>query len=117
MRDIIFVMRAVEVRKNTTLDIFENQNTPVALPNNATNTKEAIMYFDYEKALERQYDTPIKSVTVSDIIKNTDLENKDEIIEFIKKYDWNNYISGIAMKRLKQFHIIEVLSDAFPDLT
>lgn len=30
--------------------------------------------------LERQYDTPIKSVTVSDIIKNTDLENKDEII-------------------------------------
>lgn len=30
--------------------------------------------------LERQYDTPIKTVTVSDIIKNTDLENKDEII-------------------------------------
>lgn len=30
--------------------------------------------------LERQYDTPIKSVTVSDIIKNTDLENKEEII-------------------------------------
>ena len=34
------------------IDIFENQNTPVPLPNNATNTKEAIMYFDYEKALE-----------------------------------------------------------------
>ena len=50
-------------------------------------------------------------------IKVESLENKDEIIEFIKKYDWNNYISGIAMKRLKQFHIIEVLSDAFPDLT
>lgn len=30
--------------------------------------------------LERQYDTPIKSVTVSDIIKNMDLENKDEIM-------------------------------------
>ena len=30
--------------------------------------------------LERQYDTPIKSVTVSDIIKNTDLDNRDEII-------------------------------------
>ena len=30
--------------------------------------------------LERQYDTPIKTVTVSDIIKNTDLENKNEII-------------------------------------
>lgn len=34
------------------IDIFENQNIPVPLPNNATNTKEAIMYFDYERALE-----------------------------------------------------------------
>ena len=30
--------------------------------------------------LERQYDTPVKTITVSDIIKNTDLENKDVII-------------------------------------
>ncbi len=30
--------------------------------------------------LERQYDTPVKTVTVTDIIKNSDLENKDEII-------------------------------------
>lgn len=30
--------------------------------------------------LERQYDTPIKTITLSDIIKNSDLENKDEII-------------------------------------
>lgn len=30
--------------------------------------------------LERQYDSPIKSVTISDIIKHTDLENRDEII-------------------------------------
>lgn len=30
---------------------------------------------------ERQYDTPIKTVTVADIIKNSNLENKDEIIE------------------------------------
>lgn len=29
---------------------------------------------------ERQYDTPVKTVTVSDIIKNSDIENKDEII-------------------------------------
>lgn len=29
---------------------------------------------------ERQYDAPIKTVTVSDIIKNSDLVNKDEII-------------------------------------
>lgn len=30
---------------------------------------------------ERQYDAPIKTVTVADIIKNSSLENKDEIIE------------------------------------
>lgn len=30
--------------------------------------------------LERQYDAPVKSVTVADVIKNMDLENKDEII-------------------------------------
>ena len=30
---------------------------------------------------ERQYDAPIKTVTVSDIIKNSNLENRDEIIE------------------------------------
>ena len=30
---------------------------------------------------ERQYDAPIKTVTVADIIKNSSLENRDEIIE------------------------------------
>ena len=30
--------------------------------------------------LERQYDTPVKTVTVGDIIKNSDIEKKDEII-------------------------------------
>lgn len=30
--------------------------------------------------MERQYDAPIKTITVSDIIKNSDLVNKDEII-------------------------------------
>lgn len=30
--------------------------------------------------LERQYDSPVKTVTVSDIIKNSDIERKDEII-------------------------------------
>ena len=30
--------------------------------------------------LERQYDAPIKTITVTDIIKNSDLINKDEII-------------------------------------
>lgn len=39
--------------------------------------QELIELFQYE----RQYDAPIKTITVADIIKNSNLENKDEIIE------------------------------------
>lgn len=44
------------------------------------------------------------------------IENRDEIIEFIKGFDWNSYTSGIAMKKLQQFHIIDVLQKYFPEL-
>ena len=40
--------------------------------------------------LERQYDTPIKSVTVSDIIQNMDLENKDVIISRFNKLNFQD---------------------------
>lgn len=46
-------------------------------------------------------------------IKINNEEKRDEIIEFIKIFDWNTYISGIAMKRLKQFHILNVLKEEF----
>jgi hypothetical protein len=46
-------------------------------PYNKARQKEALLEMFQ---IERQYDTPIKSVTISDIIKNSDLENKDEII-------------------------------------
>lgn len=36
-------------------------------------------------------------------------EKKEEIKYFILNFDWNSYVKGIAMKRLKQYHIIEVL--------
>lgn len=39
---------------------------------------------------ERQYDTPVKTVTVSDIIKNTDLENKDEMIDRINSISFQD---------------------------
>lgn len=41
------------------------------------------------------------------IIKNDEL--KDEIKSFIVDFDWNNYVDGIAMKRIKQYQIVEVL--------
>ena len=40
--------------------------------------------------LERQYDTPIKTVTVGDIIKNTDLENRDEILERFNRLNFQD---------------------------
>lgn len=40
---------------------------------------------------ERQYDVPVKTVTVPDIIKNTDLVNKDEIIA---RYNNENFASA-----------------------
>lgn len=50
------------------------------------------------------------------IVISDSIENKKEIVDFIKNYDWNGYIQGIAMKRLKQFHIIEVLKENFSNL-
>lgn len=45
------------------------------------------------------------------------IDNKEEIVNFIKSFDWNGYKSGIAMKKLQQFHIIDVLLEHFPELT
>lgn len=45
------------------------------------------------------------------IVKNK--EHKEEIVEFIKNFDWNSYTKGIAMKRIKQYNIIEVLKENF----
>lgn len=36
---------------------------------------------------------------------------KDEILNLLKTFDWKSYKSCIAMKKLQQYHIIEVLLD------
>lgn len=43
---------------------------------------------------------------------------REDICNYLKSYDWKGYIAGsyIAMKRLKQYEIIEILSQAFPEL-
>lgn len=38
------------------------------------------------------------------------------IVEFFNEFDWNGFTNGIAMKRLKQFHIIDVLKKQFTEL-
>lgn len=46
-------------------------------------------------------------------IKIHNKEHKEEIKNFILNFDWKGYVQGIAMKRLKQFHIVEVLKNNF----
>ena len=49
-------------------------------------------------------------------IKILDEKNRDRILNFFNEFDWNGFTNGIAMKRLKQFHIIDILKKQFPEL-
>lgn len=42
-------------------------------------------------------------------IKCNNLDNKDDIILFLSKFDWKEYLNCIAMRKIQQFHIIDVL--------
>lgn len=48
------------------------------------------------------------------LVKN--IENKEEIVDFIKTYDWQSYGKNIAMKHLGQYQIISVLKQRFKNL-
>lgn len=41
---------------------------------------------------------------------------KDRIKEVLTTYDWKSYVNAIAMKRLKQWQIIQVLLNEIPEL-
>lgn len=47
------------------------------------------------------------------IVDVQDKLKKQEIVEFIKNFDWRNYVNCIAMKKIQQFHIINVLKNHF----
>ncbi len=49
-------------------------------------------------------------------IKIHNLELKDRIIEVLSTFDWKSYLDCIAMRRIKQFHIIDVLLTEIPEL-
>lgn len=44
------------------------------------------------------------------------LENKDEIVNFIKTHDWRSEVNCIAMKKLQKFHFINAIKKQFPNL-
>lgn len=47
-------------------------------------------------------------------INNQDI--KDDIINVLATFDWKDYLDCIAMRRIKQYHIIEVLKKYIPDI-
>lgn len=47
-------------------------------------------------------------------INNQDI--KDEIINVLTTFNWKEYLDCIAMRRIKQFHIIEVLKKRIPNI-
>ena len=47
-------------------------------------------------------------------INNQDI--KDEVIKVLTTFDWKAYLNCIAMRRIKQFHIIEVLKKHIPNI-
>ena len=64
-----------DMKKNTNYNYYIELETKT--PYNREKQKDLLLQIFQ---LERQYDAPVKTVTVSDIIKNSDIERKDEII-------------------------------------
>lgn len=49
------------------------------------------------------------------IVINND-KRREEIKNFIEDFNWNEYAKGIAMRRLKQYQIVDVLRKHIPDI-
>lgn len=41
---------------------------------------------------------------------------KSEIIKYLSKFDWKDYLNCIAMRKIQQFHIIKILQENFPTI-
>ena len=49
-------------------------------------------------------------------IKVLDEKFKDKIIDTLKNFNWKEYLNCIAMRKIQQFHIIDVLLKEIPEL-
>lgn len=47
-------------------------------------------------------------------INNTELKLK--IIDVLSNFDWKGYLNCIAMRKIQQFHIIDILKDNIPEI-
>ena len=41
---------------------------------------------------------------------------RDEVVSYLRHFDWAGYLNCIAMRKIQQFHIVDVLCRRFPDL-
>lgn len=45
-----------------------------------------------------------------------DCEFRNEIIDFLKTFDWRSYMKCIAMRKIQIFHIVDILRKHFPKI-
>lgn len=43
-------------------------------------------------------------------------EKREEIIQYLKSFDWKKFLSCIAMRKIQIHHIVKILKEQFPDL-
>lgn len=41
---------------------------------------------------------------------------RDKVVNVLTEFDWKKYLNCIAMRKIQQFHIIDVLSKAIPEI-
>lgn len=49
-------------------------------------------------------------------IKVNNPEIKDRVVEVLSSFDWKSYLTCIAMRKIQQFHIVDVLTKAIPEI-
>lgn len=49
-------------------------------------------------------------------IKINNIELKDKIIKVLSNFDWKSYLKCIAMRKIQQFHIVDVLHKGIPEI-
>ena len=50
------------------------------------------------------------------ILIDDDFDKKSDIIDYLKCFDWKKYLNCIAMRKIQQFHIIDVIKTKFDEL-
>lgn len=50
------------------------------------------------------------------LLFDDNLKEKSEVVNFLKTFNWKEYLNCIAMRKIQQFHIIDVIKKQFPNI-